>query len=248
MGLGRNIGIFRHGLANYSQRETRLDEARDLTLEGIEKVRIRTAEFLQYIGLSPVIIRSSPMGRTLHTSKLIRSCLQEGGVRVYPIEIDSELTEVHGFEWNLFNPLVVGGRVDYAGRSFEIDPNKTNPSHLTHSVYFMKDACHDLDGEVLAGLPSAYIEAIARFERFGSVKARSGQFLRRVCGEETEATIIGVTHDALICPIISAYSGGKVLSLNPGDYIHLLHQKEGLIAKRTPGLAEGAKVDILNNI
>src|SRR3989344_2172127 len=101
MGLGRNIGLFRHGPANYSQRETTLDEAHDLTLEGIERVKTRASEFLQYIGLSPVIIHSSPMGRTLHTSKLIRLCLQEGGFRVYPIVINPELTEVGGFEWNL---------------------------------------------------------------------------------------------------------------------------------------------------
>src|SRR3989344_2674309 len=119
MGLGRHVGIFRHGAANYSQGETTLEDAFDLNAEGIRNVRSRADEFSQYIGLSPVIIHSSPMGRTLHTAKIIRERLQCAGFVVRPITIDSDLTEVRGFEWNLFKPLVVGGRVDYAGNTFD---------------------------------------------------------------------------------------------------------------------------------
>ncbi len=118
------INVFRHGKSRYKQEEVLIEEARDLTAEGVDDVK-KSAEALVKL-IKPdeeVEIWSSPMGRTLQTAKIIAQVLEEKQVHIrkkgdsnkHGIKVFEQFSEVKNFSWKLFYPLVAGGEVEFAG-------------------------------------------------------------------------------------------------------------------------------------
>ena len=220
------IGIFRHGASRYSQRETALEEANDLTEEGIEKVIANAGEFAK--ALSParkVAMYSSPMGRALHTAKIISGVLHGKGLPVQQCSIEHLLTEVLNFRWSLFAPLVNGGEVSYNGSTFAVDARQTNPEGLSEQSYFMADNSQEIAQRLRGKLPDAYIDALAQFEKYPSVSARMDRFLGGI--DDCQSDVIAVTHEALLCRILHDATEGRVNSLEPGSYVHLSRRVYG---------------------
>lgn len=237
------IGIFRHGASTYLQRrETTLEDANDLTAEGIDRVKVNVREFTTT--LSPekgVVIYSSPQGRTLHTSKVVAGTLKEQGIPVQSIVPHHSLTEVLNFQWDLFAPLVQGGEVMHNGHHFVVDARKTNPEGLSSQNYFMQDKCHDVSQKLRGELPDHYLDALANFEKFHHVSERMNGFLREIRDSHNGVSdIIAVTHEALVYRVLDLFSRGTKQNLDPGDYVHLEKRgNSGIYAKRAGRLTQG---------
>ena len=246
-----NINIFRHGESVYDQKEVPIEEASDLTAQGMEDVA-RNAEKLADL-IKPdedVEIWSSPVGRTLHTAKIISQILQQKGVhfrvskqdnsKEYGIKIWKQLTEVKNFSWKLFYPLVVGGEVEFAGRKFFIDKNFTNPKNIDISKYFSEDGIRDIDLKYKQTLPKEYVEEIEGFEKFINVTKRLMLPLSRLKKiRDKSYRIIIVTHDALSGFIANVFSGGGVRGISSGEFINLERVNGKLVAKKVGNLEEG---------
>jgi broad specificity phosphatase PhoE len=224
----QRITLVRHGEAKYSQLESTLEEADDLTPNGIQVV---TGNFhnigRQYSANSSLALVSSPLARTLQTARIAKTIL--GGYVKAPIsfEVNPELQEVHNFEWELFFPLVNGGEVEYKGRKFLVDKNLTNPNNIVPGNYFNEDLAHKLSEKARARLPIPYLERIAEFEKAVDVEKR----VRRVIGEIGKSRkaedIFVFSHDGLIGFFVGDYTNGQSKTIKPGNYA-ILEKREGI--------------------
>ncbi len=252
MGLTTQIGMFRHGLTSYKQMETTLKEADDLLEEGIPILRERAHEFVSLLPTDRIVhIYSSPMGRTLHTARILEEVCREHCLNTSPIQTDDRLTEVRNFVFNLYLPLAEGGVIELAGSRFEIDSRITNPGGLSLGKYFMEDACHRLDEKLKGKVPEEYLGLLVKFEAFADIRARGIDFLRYACGLHLPSgdSVIASTHEALVYHPLDVFSRGTLYSLERGDYIHLEADEKGLRIKRAGRLTEGDNSrDILNGI
>ena len=233
------ITIFRHGETEYNQPyHTTLEDAWDLTSEGIENVTSSAHRFVTETPLRDVIMYTSPMGRTIHTAQIIRNILEGSGVYVEDLLLDERLTEVKEFHWPLFEPLVIGGKVAYEGNQFDVDAAKTNPEGLSAATYFFRDLCHKI-----RGLPEWYAQAIGYFERCSSVNNRIKSFLNDAIDMEN---VIAVTHEALFYDIMDRFTNGREQGIDRSHYVHLVERDNGLYVAHTTTLDEGnSEVNVL---
>jgi len=218
------INIFRHGEARYEQDEVPVEEADDLTEKGIEEVR-KNAELIAE-SIQPdeeVAIWSSLAGRTIHTAKIIEQVLKEKDVhlREEGIRVFKELGEVKRLAWNLYAPLVFGGEIEYAGKKFFIDKNKTNPQNLSVREYFIGDGIKKIPEEAKKELPEEYLKVIEQAERYAEATKRIIKPLKRLKNlKDKSYRIIIATHEALTCFLANVFSEQKT-GLNPGEFISL---------------------------
>lgn len=230
------IDIFRHGKALYEQEEISLDKADDLTKDGIEAVEHNAEKLSELIDPNEeVAIWSSPKGRSLHTAKIIENVLKKKGVnlRKSSIQILKELTEIKNFSWKLFEPLVFGGEVEFAGKKFFIDKNETNPKGLNYDEYFNSDEIKKIPIEIKQKLPDEYVKEIEGFEDFFDVTKRIIKPLSRIKKlQDKSYRIIIVTHDALTGFIANIFSNGEKHGINPGEFINLEMRENKLIATK----------------
>lgn len=243
------VNIFRHGKAKYGQKEVPIEQAEDLTEEGIEEVRTNAEELAELIQPDEEVeIWSSPMGRTLHTAKIIAEALEQKGVRLRKkggaketgVKIFERLSEVKNFSWNLFCPLVAGGEIEFGGKKFFVDKNSTNPNNLGFPEYFIKDGIKDIAPETKIRLPEEYVREIEGFEKFIDVTKRIMKPLSRLKKlEDKSYRVIIVTHDALTGFIANVFSSGAHGGLNPGEFINLERRDDKLVATRVGESHEG---------
>lgn len=224
-----HVGVFRHGRSTYRQLEVAPADAHDLTEDGVETVLGSGRAFLAGRRPRRAVIHTSPMGRTLHTARLLARVLAEHDVAVEGPRIEPELTEVHGFSWALFDPLVLGGEARHEGRSCPVDVRVTNPGGLGHQEYFFFDHAHRLPA---GALPGWYAAALARFERASAARARLLAFLRRATAHDEGREVLLVTHEGLIQGLMDRYSGGACRGLPPGQCVHLVRGPGGLFVRR----------------
>ncbi len=231
------IDIFRHGEARYRQEEVPIEEADDLTEEGIEKVK-KNAELIAE-SIKPdeeVAIWSSPTGRTLHTAKIIEEVLskkniplREGGIRVF-----KELGEVKKLSWDVFASLVFGGEIECGGKKFFIDKNKTNPKNLNPREYFINDEAHKIPQAVKDELPEEYLQTIQQLEKYGEATQRIIRALERLEKlKDKNYRVIITTHEALTCFLANIFSQERT-GLEPGEFISL-EAKEGKLIVNSIG-------------
>lgn len=224
-----HVGVFRHGRSTYRQLEVAPEDAHDLTEDGVETVLGSGRAFLAGRRPARAVIHTSPMGRTLHTARLLAQVLAAHGVAVEEPRVEPELTEVHGFSWALFDPLVLGGEARHEGRSCAVDARVTNPAGLSHQEYFFFDHAHRLQA---GAIPGWYAAALGRFERASAARARLLAFLRRATARDEGREVLLVTHEGLIQGLMDRWSGGACRGLPPGQCVHLVRGAGGLFVRR----------------
>ena len=251
------INVFRHGKSRYKQEEVPIEEARDLTAEGVDDVK-KSAEALVKL-IKPdeeVEIWSSPMGRTLQTAKIIAQVLEEkqalirkkGDSNKHGIKVFEQFSEVKNFSWKLFYPLVAGGEVEFSGKKFFVDKSLTNPNNLNSSQYFLQEGIKHIDLIYKQRLLEEYVREIEGFEKFVEATKRLMRPLSRLKNiKDKPYRIIIVTHDSLSGFIANVFSGGTMYGINPGEFINLERREGRLIATKVGGLENGNDtVDVVN--
>ncbi len=265
-----SVTLFRHGQSRYVQGNhlQTLASACDLCAkqvsdqetpeqlavakqEAIDEVRASVTRLaLTLSSTSPVHIISSPVGRTLHTSKVIKEALREYGFNVFTIETDELLGEVAGFSWALFEPLMNGGTVSYIEdgqeKKFEIDKSDTNPYNSSYPDYFIRDSVHRISESVKATWPEVYRTQVEGFEKFRDVTNRFLVRIRQLAylHDVPNAHLILVTHDCGAMHLASQFTTGKQKGLVPGTYISIDRRTVGrgeakLVVTRVGDITEG---------
>jgi broad specificity phosphatase PhoE len=235
--------LMRHGETNYTQPEiTSLDEANDLTLEGEAAVRKYAEELADLIQPDEeVAIWSSPMGRTLHTAKIVAEVLEARGIMLRKkgtasaqgIEVFNSLQEVQNFRWEKFIPLVNGGPMQVGEITFEIDPAKTNPKGLKPEQYFYEDEIKNIPSTVKDEWPPEYVAEIEAFESSVDATKRILHPLSLLqLAKDKPYRVIIVTHDALTSFMANALTDGEKFGVERGEFLNLDLRGEDIIASR----------------
>lgn len=272
------MNIVRHGPSTYRQPEWRdIDTADDINAIGryedgtksedeiaagkekaIAAVRASAEQIADDISPDEeVAIWSSPTGRTLETARIISEVLQERGIQLrkkgvaeeHGIKIFERLGEVENFSWNLFEPLMNGGEVDFNGNKFTIDKSLSNPKGAGYPEYFTSDAIKDISVEAKNQWPREYVEEIERFESFADVTERMRETLQKLhqLGDKKYRIII-VTHDALTGALVKTFTSGQMSGVNPGQFLSLERRGDELVVTRAGDVTEGDdQADILES-
>lgn len=246
--------IFRHGKAKYEQGKVSIDQADDLDPEEEINVDINAEKIAGTIGPEEEVeIWSSPYGRNLHTAKKIAKKFEEKNIKLrkkaddaqqYGIRIFGQLEETRNFSWQLFEPLMIGGEMEYGGKKFIIDKALTNPKNLYYPEFFVQDEIANIPPEVKKTLPEDYVKRIEEFEKFIDATRRMMKALARLkkIGDKPYTVVI-VTHDALTGFIADVFSEGSKKGINPGEYIEL-ERKEGKMTVSSVGFQKEGRSDI----
>lgn len=240
--------VVRHGETPYAQgnQPRALDDAFDLTPNGEIRTRQSTLALLPFLNRQRAVqILSSPAGRTLHTAKVIREALEAHAVQIRGIESRSELREGENFTWRIFTPLVEGGRVDWEGTVFTVDPRESNPTSQDASEYFFRDSAHCIPRIVKARWPRSFVEQLERFERCGSVTRRMFGFLHALCQLPWEDQVVLVTHEALTCAVVAAFTRERKVGLARSEFMQLRLEAGALIVQHVAGVTRGERIDVL---
>ena len=252
-----NINIFRHGKSKYEQGKVTIEEAGNLTIEGIEDVKKNAEELANLVKPDEKVeIWSSPMGRALQTAKIVAQILEQKGISIqrkgnsnkHGIKIFKQLSEVKNFSWELFYPLVVGGEVEFAGKRFFVDKNLTNPNNFNPSKYFSEGGVRHIDLSYKQKLPEEYVHEIESIEDFIEVTKRLIKPLSRLKNiKDKSYRIIIVTHDALSGFIANIFSNGEMHGINPGEFINLERRDGKLVTTKVGNLDEGNNdIDVID--
>jgi broad specificity phosphatase PhoE len=251
-----SVDIFRHGETEYKQKEVPSEEANDLTEKGIADVR-RNAEALAEL-IAPdeeVEIWSSPMGRTQHTARIIQEVLRDRGVKFHArkghepkVKVFEALTEVKNFSWNLFEPLINGGEMEFAGKKFFIDKNKSNPLGKVYPDYFTDGAIKDIPDEAMAEWPEEYARTIKGFETFVEVTRRLMRNMERIKKlQDKPYRIIFATHDGMMGFVANLFTKGKARGVDRGEFINLERVGGKLVATQVGQHKEGdSETDVVD--
>jgi broad specificity phosphatase PhoE len=188
-----------------------------------------------------VLIFSSPVPRAIHTSKIIQEELSILGFTVSEIFLEEELSEVHNFSWDLFEPLMNGGVIEYEGTTFEVNKEQTNPDGLVYPDYFISDAVHNIPESVKDSWPKDYVERLSNFEKFSDVTTRSLNTLQsHTKAQDTEVHTIFVGHDANAMYLADKFTEGRQKGLVPGTSISLENNGLGnLVVTRVGDITDG---------
>lgn len=253
------ISVFRHGQSSYGQGNIMcpIDKANDLCAKplspneslderqarSIAEVRISAQQLSKTLDISvPVTIVSSPVGRTLHTAKIIAEVLTVNQFMVNPIQTEKKLGEVEGFSWTLFEPLMNGGTVTYhdegVEKSFEVNEAETNPFNHEYPQYFVDDDAHRIPSAVKEKWPEAYRCMVEQFEKFDSVIDRFLGYMEELATKETGHFIL-VTHDCGAMYLALHYTKRQQMGLVPGTYLSIVRRDKGLFVTRVGDITNG---------
>jgi len=195
-----------------------------------------------------VAIWSSPTGRTLETARIIRDVLSERGIQVrskgnaseHGVKVFDRIGEVKNFSWELFEPLMSGGEVEFDGEKFTIDKSLSNPNNIGYPDYFTSDAIKDIPETAMDSWSKKYIAQIKEFESFADVSERMSKTLQKVKKlNDKKYRIILVTHDALTGALVKTFSSGEMGGVNPGQFLSLERSDNKLVVTRVGDVFEG---------
>jgi broad specificity phosphatase PhoE len=254
-GIGNNFeaNVVRHGETKYEKgdEQVSVEEAEDLTEEGEKQMKETALSLADQIDDSEAVrVWSSPTARTLHSAKIISDVLRKEGKNIevepggneYGVRPFEQFGEVENLDFELFEPLITGGTVEFAGRTFSIDKNETNPKNLDYPEYFIKDAAHEIPDEVKNDWPKAYVNQIESFEKFNEVTNRIIRNLERASkAEDKDYRIIIVTHDALTMFLADTFTGGEKQNLDKSEFISLTRKEDGLYTEEVGDFSGEAK-------
>lgn len=263
------INVVRHGPSMYRQPEHHdISTANDLNsvglhedgakspeemIEGKEKaiaiVRKSAEEIADTITPDEEItIWSSGTGRTLETARILSEVLRERGIKLrekgvsneHGVKIFDHIGEVKNFSWSLFEPLMNGGEIEFAGKKFKIDKALTNPGNVKYPEYFTSDLIKNIPVEVKATWPQEYVNQIEKFESFADVTDRMRNTLNRLKSlKDKKYRVILVTHDALTGALVKTFTSDQKGGVNPGQFLSLEKSNDKLVVTRAGDVIEG---------
>lgn len=219
------IEIFRHGAANYCQEIVPWESAADLTENGRNVTKINAARLAQeYRGIKTTVsIFSSPIGRSLETSLIIRDELNKVGLKTEgekgaPIIVRRCLQDQINFSNSVVELLARGGEWNGVAGQTIIDPLKTNPTGIDIGRYYVDDAVN-IGVEVLESLPDDLKTIILSMETSERIQRRILKFINSLVKLNTRRDLtIVVTHDALIALLLKN-CGSKVTRIDPSGRV-----------------------------
>ena len=219
----KTIHVFRHGEAKYTQGLVALADARDLTAVGVAKVKAEAAILLKQIPAGETVaIYASPLGRTLHTAKIIARVLSQAGVNLVDPkpQVAKELREIDHFDFQVLSLLANGGNLRPGCKAYEVRRVDTNPKDYSMEAYYLNSAWKQLPLHVWKRYPPEFKAAIFKFETSRHVTAR---VLRYLVSRSHDATkrIICVTHQCGVDFLMAHNSSHSSLTLVPGSYLTL---------------------------
>jgi broad specificity phosphatase PhoE len=267
------IYVVRHGESFRSQAKCKLEEANDLTEEGMSsarKVAVLIATEGYYRNLR---VMSSPYGRTLHTAKIIVGSLNmisELNDQGYPnaseellgllektaatesvssvtIEPTDRLEKARGFQWELVKPLIMGGVIEFGGRTLSVDPSLTNPYGHDYHTYLVHDELKKIPGTVKRLWPREYVDFLEGVETFESLSHRMIEMLGDIDRKNDPlCSHLLSTHGALMGFLSFAYSRQYREEIKPGEVVTLEKRGKHLLVTGAGALAHanGRYVDI----
>jgi broad specificity phosphatase PhoE len=237
-----NIDIMRHGTYYDGEKGELPDDSKRLNEKGAQEVRQSAEKLAEIIGPDEEIaIWSSPMPRAIHTAEIIKETLTGKEKKFHKqdrfpdpkISVFEELTEIKNYSPNIFNPLVKGGELEFAGKRFYIDKNKTNPKNLSTLQYLIQEEASKIDPETKKQWPQEYIASIDAIENYADATQRIMKILSRLktLGDKSYRIIL-VTHKGLTSFIVKNISGGESEGLNPAEFVDFEAQDGSLITNK----------------
>lgn len=236
------IYVFRHGEALYGQGEVLIGEADDLKEEGtgiIEKNAEKIAGRVRKEEKDGVIIYSSPFGRSLETARIISNIL---GANSIPGVIESifALREADNFSWELFSPLINGGRVKFNSWTFSVNKQETNPLNLEPARYFFSGGINKIPASETKLWPKEFYDKVSGLESIWAITKRMIRFLKEMDIRVPFSRVpIISTHDSLIYFMSYIFTDGNSIGINCGEFVKLEKIDNRLFVREICGISAG---------
>lgn len=238
------VHIFRHGQAQYRQDFTDIYLANDLTEAGITKVASSAKELIKRISRnisSPVIIGSSPTGRTLQTARIIAEVAESRSITlrkrnnsIYEgIIVLPKLQDQINFDFSTVKILVEGGNIEFEGQRFSIDKSVTNPHSLSFESYSV-DILSTVPIETLNLLPKQLLDKAFSIE--SAIKSRQRLYNILVAlfnsrNKRGEQHFVLVSHSVLTSDLVNFVTSGSKERLEPGEFLSLSRENNNLLVQ-----------------
>ena len=219
------VEIFRHGVAKYAQGIVSWETAADLTESGRNVVKENAVRLANdYRGIeTEVAIFSSPLGRTLESSLIIKDELDKAGLKTegengIPIKVRRCLQDQINFSNSIVKLLACGGEWSSIAGQIIIDPRRTNPTEIDTSKYCVADALN-MGIEAWRALPDELKAKILVMETSEQIKRRILRFITSLGKLNINRDlVVVVTHDALITQLLKSY-GDEMTRIPPGGRV-----------------------------
>lgn len=236
-----DIYLFRHGEARYQQEFVRSGEANDLTTFGMERVAEFASKLVDFVKENigePIVIASSPTGRTLQTAEIISKVLRNAKIPQrerlnqsrHPILVISQLQDQKGYDATAIKILVEGGKVEYESHPFFVDSRVTNPSNLPLEN-FGEEEIVSIPKDVLDTFPTVFVDQLKSIESLQSMQIRMTMVLKRIFNFKKKAGLqsyVLVSHDAPTRFLVMGWFGGRKDRLSPGEFLSLQRRGDSL--------------------
>lgn len=231
------VSLIRHGVATYKDTEkTRdRDNAKDLDPLKIFSLQTQAAEFVNRLDPNDsVTIWSSPIPRSLETSKVFEEAIVGAGISIRKIGIFDVFEEARGFKWEYLSGLVHGTPVMIDGVSVPVDQQITNPESTSVSEYFQTSPWSKFTPETLEALGTfgPIVQAMEPYETIVNRISRSLKKLKKISNKQHHLLIF--THQCCTDFVIEAVNDYKHGGIQPGEAVSLMIQGERIFIEDTP--------------
>jgi len=150
------------------------------------------------------------------------------------------LEKARGFQWELVKPLIMGGVLQFGGRTLTVDPSLTNPRGYDYHTYLVYDELKKIPGTVTRLWPREYVDFLDGVETFESLCHRMMELLGDIVGKnELSYSYLLSTHGALMGFLSFVYSQQYREEIKPGEVITLERKGEHLLVTSAGALAHG---------
>lgn len=206
------VSLIRHGVATYKDTEkTRdRDNAKDLDPLKLISLKTQATDFVKKLDSNDsVTIWSSPIPRSLETSKIFEEAIAEAGIPIRKIGIFDVFEEARGFKWEYLSGLVLGTPVMIGGVSVPVDKQITNPTGTSVSEYFRTSPWSQFTPETLEALGAfgPIVESMEPYEAIVARVSRSLEKLKKISDKQHHLLIF--THQCCTDFVIEAVNDYK---------------------------------------
>jgi len=235
------VHLFRHGEAKYLQQFVPMREASDLTEKGIGQVQLSAKLLVEHFSNFrdyPIIVASSPTGRTLETARIITDVLGSNGIDVRKknesthegILIFKKLQDQINYSHRAVKILVEGGEIEFNGIKFQVDNNLTNPHGLDIQNYGLSEI-EGIPTEVLKSFPDTFVQRVKSIEPQLDAQKRMHNFLQRIFSNDIlkpKQHIVMVSHSILTGYLVAKFTENRKQHLEPGEFMSLHRSGDNL--------------------
>jgi len=201
--------LMRHGYTDYKQGNVpvAIDEANDLNEKGVAAVTASAKDIREILkDSSKVTIYTSPMGRAIHTAKIVQGILSEG-VKDVSLVSAIELQEVYNFNWPLFKEAVLASGLEMA-----------TSEHT--DKWFALNPFREKSPERLERLPAHLRDFVKNVENVEEARKRLLDFVESKANEPGDK--IYVSHDGLLCGLLKELSGDQLFTCTRSHYCEII--------------------------